>query len=220
MRCAASGMPTLMTWVPAFAVVKGNLAPEGAVIKTAAASAHLMMHFGPAVVFCGYDDMLSRIDDPGLNVSQGSVLILTGCGPRGGDSFPEWGMIPIPKKLAEQGVTDMVRISDARMSGTSFGTSVLHLAPEAAVGGPLAGVEDGDMVTLDVTGRLLEVAVAPHALAERIARRPKEAQRHHRGWPALYQEHVLQAPSGADFDFLVPKSAEQLRFVDPRVGRS
>jgi len=209
-----------VTGVPAFAVVKGNLAPDGAVIKTAAASAHLMAHTGPAVVFRGYDDMLGRIDDPGLDVSQSSVLILTGCGPRGGDGFPEWGMIPIPKKLAEQGVTDMVRISDARMSGTSFGTCVLHVAPEAAVGGPLGGVEDGDMVTLDVSRRLLAVDVAPRVLEERIARQPKQPQQHHRGWPALYQEHVLQAHRGADFDFLVPGSTEQLQFVDPKVGRS
>jgi dihydroxy-acid dehydratase len=209
-----------VTGVPAFAVVKGNLAPDGAIIKTAAASAHLMTHTGPAVVFRGYDDMLSRIDDSRLDVSQNSVLILTDCGPRGGDGFPEWGMIPIPKKLAEQGVTDMVRISDARMSGTSFGTCVLHVAPEAAAGGPLGGVEDGDMVTLDVTRRLLAADVAPRVLAERIARRPKQHQQHHRGWPALYQEHVLQAPQGADFDFLVPRSAEQLQFTDPKVGRS
>ncbi len=190
-----------VTGVPAFAVVKGNLAPDGAIIKTAAASAHLMTHTGPAVVFRGYDDMLGRIDDPRLDVSQSSVLILAGCGPRGGDGFPEWGMIPIPKKLAEQGVADMVRISDA-------------------VGGPLGGVEDGDVVTVDVTRRLLAVDVAPRVLAERIARRLKQPQQHQRGWPALYQEHVLQAPRGADFDFLVPRSAEQLQFVDPKVGRS
>lgn len=209
-----------VTRVPAFAVVRGNLAPDGAIIKTAAASEHLMTHSGPAVVFRGYDDMLRRIDDPGLTVTPESVLILTGCGPRGGDGFPEWGMIPIPKKLAEQGITDMVRISDARMSGTSFGTCVLHVAPEAAIGGPLAGVEDGDMITLDVSRRLLGVDVAPHLLAQRIARRPREPQRHLRGWPALYLEHVMQAPSGADFDFLVPSSAERLEFVEPRVGRS
>jgi dihydroxy-acid dehydratase len=206
--------------VPAFAVVRGNLAPDGAIIKTAAAGAHLMTHTGPAVVFRGYDDMLTRIDEPGLIVSPASVLILVGCGPRGGDGFPEWGMIPIPKKLAEQGITDMVRISDARMSGTSFGTCVLHVAPEAAVGGPIGGVEDGDMITLDVSRRLLTVDVGSHVLTERIARRPKERPRHHRGWPALYQEHVLQAPSGADFDFLVPRNAEELIFVDPKVGRS
>lgn len=209
-----------VTGAPAFAVLKGNLAPDGAIIKTAAASAHLMTHTGPAVVFRGYDEMLSRVDDPDLNVSRSSVLILTGCGPRGGDGFPEWGMIPIPRKLAEQGITDMVRISDARMSGTSFGTCILHVSPEAAVGGPLGGVEDGDMVTLDVAKRLLAVDVAPDVLAERIARRPKRFQQHLRGWPALHQEHVLQAHMGADFDFLVPRSAEQLNFVDPKVGRS
>ena len=209
-----------VTGVPAFAVLKGNLAPDGAVLKTAAASSHLMTHTGPAVVFRGYDDMLSRIDNPDLDVTDRSVLILTGCGPRGGDGFPEWGMIPIPKKLAERGVADMVRISDARMSGTSFGTCVLHVAPEAAIGGSLGVVEDGDMVTLDVPRRLLQIDVPPHVLTQRIARRLDEPRKHHRGWPALYQEHVLQAPEGADFDFLVPRSADQLHFVDPTIGRS
>ena len=205
---------------PAFAALRGNLAPDGAVLKTAAASPHLLTHTGPAVVFRGYDDMLSRIDDPDLDVTGDSVLILAGCGPRGGDGFPEWGMIPIPKKLAGRGVTDMVRVSDARMSGTSFGTCVLHVAPEAAAGGPLGAVEDGDLVTLDVPGRRLQVDVPPEVLAGRLARRPAPPRRHLRGWPALYAEHVLQAPEGADFDFLVPRDEEQLRFVEPTIGRS
>ncbi len=209
-----------VTPIPAFTALRGNLAPDGAIIKSAAGHADLMVHTGPAVVFHGYDDMLGRIDDPDLDVVADSVLILAGCGPRGGDGFPEWGMIPIPAKLARCGVRDMVRISDARMSGTSFGTCVLHVAPEAAVGGPLGGVEDGDLVTLDVTRRLLEVDVAPAVLIERLARRPEGRHRHQRGWPALFQEHVLQAPDGADFDFLVPKDAEQLVFVDPVVDRS
>ena len=209
-----------VTTVPAFAVVRGNLAPDGAIIKTAAAHPALTTHTGPAVVFGGYDDMLSRIDDPNLDVTEDSVLILTGCGPRGGDGFPEWGMIPIPKRLARRGVTDMVRISDARMSGTSFGTCVLHVAPEAAIGGPLGAVRDGDLVTLDVGRQLLQVDLAPDVLAARLADRPERHHRHSRGWPALYQEHVLQAPAGADFDFLVPRTAEELEFVDPIVGRS
>lgn len=209
-----------VTSVPAFAVLRGNLAPEGAILKTAAARADLTTHTGPAVVFHGYDDLLSRIDHPDLDVTEDSVLILTGCGPRGGDGFPEWGMIPIPKKLGQRGVADMVRISDARMSGTSFGTCVLHVAPEAAVGGPLGAVEDGDTVTLDVTRRILQVDVAPEVLAERLARRPEKSVRHRRGWPSLYQDHVLQAPEGADFSFLVPRDAEALEFVDPVVGRS
>lgn len=209
-----------VTPVPAFAVLHGNLAPDGAIIKTAAARADLTTHTGPAVVFHGYADMLDRIDDPDLDVTADSVLILTGCGPRGGDGFPEWGMIPVPKALGERGVTDLVRISDARMSGTSFGTCVLHVAPEAAVGGPLGAVEDGDLVTLDVPRRLLTVDVAPEVLAQRLARRTPRRPVHRRGWPALYQEHVLQAPEGADFDFLVPRDAEELTFVDPVVGRS
>jgi dihydroxy-acid dehydratase len=206
--------------LPALTVLRGNIAPDGAIIKSAAARADLMTHTGPAVVFHGYDVMLSRIVAPDLDVTESSVLVLTGCGPRGGDGFPEWGMIPIPKKLAERGVADMVRISDARMSGTSFGTCVLHVAPEAAVGGPLGALEDGDMVTLDVSSRLLQVDVASDVLAARLARRTERPVRHRRGWPALYQQHVLQAPDGADFDFLVPRSAEELVFVDPAVGRS
>jgi dihydroxy-acid dehydratase len=209
-----------VTTVPAFTALTGNLAPDGAVIKTAAARTDLTMHTGPAVVFTGYDDLMNRIDDPDLEVSETSVLILTGCGPRGGDGFPEWGMIPIPKKLAAQGVTDMVRISDARMSGTSFGTCVLHVAPEAAVGGPLGAVHDGDMITLDVGLRRLDVDLPPDVISARIAERPEPPTRHYRGWPALYQQHVTQAPRGADLDFLIPREAEELAFVDPVVGRS
>ena len=208
-----------VTAVPAFAVLRGNLAPDGAVLKTAAASTELTTHTGPAVVFRGYDDMLTRVDDPDLDVTKDSVLVLTGCGPRGA-GFPEWGMIPVPKKLAERGISDMVRISDARMSGTSFGTCVLHVAPEAAAGGPLAAVEDGDLVTLDVSRQLLHVHVTHDVLDERQARRPQRTSRHRRGWPALYERHVLQAPEGADFDFLVPRDADQLQFVDPIIGRS
>jgi dihydroxy-acid dehydratase len=209
-----------VTAQPAFAVLRGNLAPDGALLKTAASRPELLTHTGKAVVFDGYDDMLTRIDDPDLDVDANSVLILRGCGPRGGDGFPEWGMIPIPKKLAVRGVTDMVRISDARMSGTSFGTCVLHVAPESAVGGPLAAVRDGDVVTLDVERRLLEVDVPADVLAARLADWKPAASAHLRGWPALYQRHVMQAPQGADLDFLVPTSAPALDFVDPVVGRS
>ena len=134
----------------AFAVVKGNLAPNGAVIKVSAASNELLSHTGPAVVFHGYADMRSRIDDPKLNITKDTVLVLRDCGPVGVPGMPEWGMIPVPKKLIEAGVTDMVRISDARMSGTSFGTCVLHVSPESAIGGPLARVQDGDQIRLDI----------------------------------------------------------------------
>jgi dihydroxy-acid dehydratase len=190
------------------------------VIKTAAASPTLLTHRGPAVVFEGYDDMLARIDDPELDVAADAVLVLRGCGPRGGDGFPEWGMIPIPRILAAQGVTDMVRISDARMSGTSYGTCVLHVAPDAASGGPLALVRDGDVVALDVPRRRLELLVDPVELAARRAEWRPAPARHHRGWPALFDAHVLQAPDGADFDFLRPSSADELRFDEPIVGRS
>lgn len=205
---------------PAFVALRGNLAPQGAILKTAAASPSLFTHTGPAIVFHNYDDMLERIDDPCLEVTEESVLILTGCGPRGGEGFPEWGLIPIPAKLAKRGVKDMVRISDARMSGTSYGTCVLHVAPEAAEGGTLGIVRDGDMITLDVPRRNLEVDLNDSIIAERLAERPVTPTKHLRGWPLLYQEHVLQAPEGADFDFLVPHSDEALEFVDPIVGRS
>jgi dihydroxy-acid dehydratase len=205
---------------PAMVALRGNIAPDGAILKPAAARRELLSHTGPAVVFHGYDDMRERIDDPDLVVSADSVLILTGCGPRGGDGFPEWGMIPIPEKLARQGVTDMVRISDARMSGTSFGTCVLHVAPEAAVGGPLAAVRDGDLITLDVSRRILHAELSPQTIAQRLSLTPQLPPKHHRGWPALYQSHVLQAPQGADFDFLVPATEDALRFVEPVIGRS
>ena len=137
----------------AFGVVRGSLAPDGAVLKTSAATPALLRHRGPAVVFRGYDDMLARIDDPALAVTPQSVLVLAGCGPVGVPGMPEWGMIPIPARLVRAGVTDMVRITDSRMSGTSYGTVVLHAAPEAAVGGPLGLVRDGDVISLDVPGR-------------------------------------------------------------------
>src|SRR6266566_4956574 len=153
----------------AFAVVRGSLAPQGAVIKVSAASPELLEHRGPAVVFRGYDDMRTRVDDPGLPVTSDSVLILTGCGPVGVPGMPEWGMIPIPAKLAAAGVRDMVRVTDARMSGTSFGTVFLHVAPEAAVGGPLALVRDGDMISVDAATGLLDLDVGADELAWRRA---------------------------------------------------
>ena len=145
-----------MTSLPAFMVVDGNLAPSGAVIKAAAASPSLLRHRGPAVVFHSYEEMRSRIDDPSLNVTPASVLVLAGCGPAG-MAMPEWGNIPIPAKLLGQGVTDMLRITDGRMSGTGFGTVVLYVAPESAVGGPLSKLRDGDMVSLDAYAGSLSV---------------------------------------------------------------
>jgi dihydroxy-acid dehydratase len=204
----------------AFGVVMGSLAPDGAVVKTSAATPALLRHRGPAVVFHGYDDMRARVDDPTLDATPESVLVLAGCGPAGVPGMPEWGMIPIPVGLASAGVTDMVRVSDARMSGTSFGTCFLHVAPEAAVGGPLALVRDGDIVAVDVEGGTLELEVAEHELARRRAAWVPPASPHLRGWPALYRDHVLQAPEGCDLDFLRAPTEAHRRFVEPVVGRS
>jgi dihydroxy-acid dehydratase len=204
----------------AFAVVKGNLAPNGAVIKVSAASKGLLSHTGPAVVFHGYADMRSRIDDPTLNITKDSVLVLRDCGPVGVPGMPEWGMIPVPKKLIEDGVTDMVRISDARMIGTSFGTCVLHISPESAVGGPLALVRDGDQIKLDVSSGSLELLVDDSELEKRKLNWQAPISEHLRGWPALYQAHVMQADLGCDLDFLRPKSKIERKFVPPVVGRS
>jgi dihydroxy-acid dehydratase len=204
----------------ALAVVRGNLAPCGAVIKTAAASPALLKHRGPAVVFESYDDMLARLNDPGLKVDRQSVLVLRNAGPKGVPGFPEWGMIPVPIKLLEQGITDVVRISDSRMSGTGYGTVVLHVAPEAADGGPLALVHEGDLIELDVEKRRLELLVdGPELERRRQAWKPPTTG-HRRGYPRFYIDHVLQAHEGADFDFLRPRSDDDLPFIEPTVGRS
>jgi dihydroxy-acid dehydratase len=184
------------------AVVRGNLAPNGAVIKPAAAEPHLLKHTGAAIVFADYNDMAARIDDPALPVTKDSVIVLQNGGPLGGPGMPEWGQLPIPKKLLEQGVRDMLRISDARMSGTSYGACVLHVAPESFVGGPLAFVRDGDLVALDVEARKLELKVSDEELARRRAAWKKPRPRYERGFGALYQAHVSQADQGCDFDFL------------------
>jgi dihydroxy-acid dehydratase len=184
------------------AVLKGNLAPDGAVIKPAAAEARLLRHAGPAVVFRDYDDMAARIDDASLDVTAESVLVLQNAGPQGAPGMPEWGQLPIPKKLLEQGVRDMVRISDARMSGTSYGACVLHVAPESFVGGPLALVKDGDTIELDVPSRRLELRVPAEELARRRAQWRSPPAHFARGFGALYQRHIRQANEGCDFDFL------------------
>lgn len=185
----------------ACAILKGNLAPHGAVIKPSAAEPRLLRHEGPAIAFEDYDDMAARIDDPALEVTPDHVLVLKNAGPVGGPGMPEWGMLPIPKKLLEKGVRDMVRISDARMSGTSYGACVLHVSPEAAVGGPLALVRTGDRIRLDVPARRLELLVSEEELARRRAAwRPKPLPP--RGWERLYLAHVRQAHEGCDFDFL------------------
>jgi dihydroxy-acid dehydratase len=190
------------------AVLYGNLAPSGAVIKPAAASASLLRHRGRAVVFDSIEDMHHRIDDPDLDADEDSVLVLRGCGPKGYPGMPEVANLPLPPRLLRRGVTDMVRICDGRMSGTAYGTVVLHVAPEAAAGGPLGLVETGDYVILDVAARRLDVDVAA---AELAARRPSAAMTAgfaapRRGWERLYVDHVLQASEGADLDFLLGAS--------------
>ncbi|MEZ0470450.1 IlvD/Edd family dehydratase [Luteimonas salinilitoris] len=184
------------------AVLRGNLAPDGAVIKPSAASPHLLRHRGPAVVFENIEDLHARIDDENLEVDEHSVMVLKNCGPRGYPGMAEVGNMPLPPKLLRRGVTDMVRISDARMSGTAYGTVVLHASPEAAAGGALALVRNGDMIELDVAARRLHLDVSDEELARRRAGwTPPEAPA--RGWQKLYFEHVQQAHLGADLDFLV-----------------
>ncbi len=184
------------------AVLRGNLAPDGAVIKHTAAERRLLQHAGPAVVFRNYNDLAARIDDPALPVTADSVLVLQDAGPLGAPGMPEWGMLPIPKKLLAQGVRDMVRISDARMSGTAYGACVLHVAPESFVGGPLAFVRDGDIIELHVAQRRLTLRVADEELARRRAEwKPREVN-YPRGFGRMYAKHVTQANRGCDFDFL------------------
>ena len=184
------------------AVLRGNLAPDGAVIKPSAADPRLARHSGPALVFEDYNDMAARIDDPALAVTPDSVLVLRSAGPIGAPGMPEWGMLPIPKKLLQQGVRDMVRISDARMSGTSYGTCVLHVAPESAVGGPLALVRTGDRVTLDVPARRITLDVDESVLAARRAAWVPPAPRFARGWGKLSADQISQANDGCDFKVL------------------
>jgi dihydroxyacid dehydratase/phosphogluconate dehydratase len=189
-------------------VLRGSLAPGGAIIKPAAASAHLLKHRGRAVVFDSIEDFHARIDDPDLDIDENSVMVLRGCGPKGYPGMPEVANMPLPKKLLERGVRDIVRICDGRMSGTAYGTVVLHVTPEAAAGGPLAIVQTGDWISLDVRAGRLDLDVP----ADEIARRqPDETTtgafaNPRRGWERLYVDHVLQADRGADLDFLVGSS--------------
>ncbi len=184
------------------AVLRGNLAPDGAVIKPPAADARLHRHSGPAVVFENYADLAARIDDPDLPIDADSVIVLKSGGPQGAPGMPEWGQLPIPKKLLAEGVRDMVRISDARMSGTSYGACVLHIAPESHVGGPLALVRDGDVIELDIAARRLHLHVPDDELDERRAEWRQPAPKYVRGYGALYLRHITQANEGCDFDFL------------------
>ncbi|MEX2213578.1 MAG: dihydroxy-acid dehydratase, partial [Phycisphaeraceae bacterium] len=183
-------------------VLRGNLAPDGAVIKVTAAEKHLLTHKGPAVVFKDYNDMAARIDDDALPIAKESVIVLQNAGPHGAPGMPEWGQLPIPKRLLKEGVRDMLRISDARMSGTSYGTCVLHVSPESAIGGPLAFVRDGDVIELDAANRKLVLHVDDAELAKRQAAWNAPAPKYERGYGDLFLKHVTQAHLGCDFDFL------------------
>jgi dihydroxy-acid dehydratase len=194
------------------AVLRGNLAPDGAVIKPSAASAHLLRHRGRAVVFDSIEDLHARLDDPQLDVDEDSVLVLRGCGPRGYPGMPEVANLPLPTKLLAKGVRDIVRVCDGRMSGTAYGTVVLHAAPEAAVGGPLALVRDGDPIVLDVPARRIDADVPAADWSERKPSMEMTAAlaAPSRGWERLYVDHVMQADRGADLDFLVGSSGDEV----------
>ncbi|MFM0316531.1 L-arabinonate dehydratase [Paraburkholderia nemoris] len=199
------------------AVLRGNLAPDGAVIKPGAAEPRLLVHTGRAVVFKDYNDMAARIDDEALDIDETCVIVLQHAGPVGAPGMPEWGQLPIPRKLLQKGVRDMVRISDARMSGTSYGACVLHVAPESFVGGPLALVQSGDLIELDVPRRKLNMLVAEEELARRKAAWVRPEPRFTRGYGALHQAHVLQANKGCDFDFLQRGGAQTDASGEPEI---
>ena len=184
------------------AILYGNLAPSGAVIKPTAASPHLLQHRGRAVVFENHDEMLQTIESEDLPVDANSILVMKSSGPKGAPGFPEWGQIPMPTKLLKQGINDVVRVSDARMSGTSFGTVVLHVAPESAIGGPLAIVQNGDEVVLDTAGRRIDLAVPQGEIDRRLSKFQIPKPHYDRGYGKMFLEHVEQADRGCDFDFL------------------
>lgn len=192
-------------------VLRGNIAPDGAIIKPSAASPQLLSHRGRAVVFETIEEFKARVDDPELEIDANSIMVLKGCGPKGYPGMPEVGNMPLPRKLLEQGVTDMVRISDARMSGTAFGTVVLHVSPETSVGGPLGLVETGDEIVLDAEQRTLNLLVSDEDLARRAAARPPEQYDTSRGYVAMHRRHVMQAHVGADLDFLVGCSGDEVK---------
>jgi dihydroxy-acid dehydratase len=190
------------------AVLRGSLAPGGAVIKVSAADPELLVHRGPALVFDGIDEVIARIDDPELEVDADTVLVLRGAGPVGAPGMPEWGAVPIPQKLLAAGVRDMVRVSDARMSGTAYGTVALHVAPEGAMAGPLAAVRSGDLISLDVPNRRLELEVPAEEIEARLHDFEPPAPKYERGYGALFLQHVTQADEGCDFDFLRGRSED------------
>jgi len=186
----------------ALAVLRGNLAPAGAVIKPSACAPHLRQHTGPAMVFDSYPEMKAAVEDDHLDITAQHVMVLRNAGPQGGPGMPEWGQLPIPRKLLAQGVRDMVRLSDARMSGTSYGACILHVSPEAFIGGPLALVQNGDMITVDVPARRLHLEVPDEVLAQRRAQWQAPKPRYERGYGWMFSRHILQADQGCDFDFL------------------
>jgi len=184
------------------AVLTGNLAPGGCVIKPSAAEARLQKHTGPALAFETYDDMMKAVNDENLDVTPDHVMVLKNAGPVGGPGMPEWGMLPIPRKLLRQGVRDMLRLSDARMSGTSYGACVLHVAPEAYVRGPLAAVRTGDLISVDVEARSIHLHLSDEEIAARIAAWQPPPRDYPRGYGKMSAEHIRQANEGCDFDFL------------------
>jgi dihydroxy-acid dehydratase len=186
----------------ALAVLKGNLAPDGCVIKPSACEPRLLRHTGAAIVFNDYGSLKTSIDRDDLDVTPDHVLVLRNAGPQGGPGMPEWGMIPIPTKLVKQGVRDMVRISDARMSGTSYGACILHVAPESYVGGPLALIRTGDLVTVDVPARSIRLEISESELVLRRAALQRPPARYERGYGWMFSRHIKQADQGCDFDFL------------------
>jgi dihydroxyacid dehydratase/phosphogluconate dehydratase len=186
----------------ALAVLHGNLAPDGCVIKPSACASKFLKHRGPALVFDSYAQMKAEIDAPGLDVTEKTVLIMRGAGPQGGPGMPEWGMLPIPQKLLKAGVSDMIRISDARMSGTSYGACILHVAPEAHLGGPLALVQTGDMIDLDVDARRIHMEVSDAELEHRRALWQPPKPKFERGYGWMFARHITQANEGCDFDYL------------------
>ena len=186
----------------ALAVLKGNLAPDGCVIKPSACDPKFLKHTGPAVVFDTYEEMKKWADDESIDVTPDHVMIFRNAGPVGGPGMPEWGMLPIPKVLLKQGVRDMVRISDARMSGTSYGACILHVAPEAYIGGPLALVQTGDMVSVDVDNRSIKLDISNAEMQERKRAWRKPDPRYSRGYGWMYAQHIMQADRGCDFDYL------------------
>jgi dihydroxy-acid dehydratase len=186
----------------ALAVLRGNLAPDGCVIKPSACSEKFLRHTGPAMVFDDYPSLKKAIDDPDLIVTEDHVIILRNAGPQGGPGMPEWGMVPIPTKLVKQGVRDMLRISDARMSGTSYGACVLHVSPEAYIGGALALVRNGDMISVDVPARTIHLDISDAEMASRKAEWTAPPKRFERGYGHMFSQHILQADKGCDFDYL------------------